>query len=239
MLDLIFGPATLHSFRQRMADSPEYARFTPLFVFVVITALGGMLGGSAMFWMYALKVAVGAWLVREMRPFVTEMRWAFSWEAVVIGVAIFAIWVGLDPHYPKNHLFFKDTAESIWNPFAKFGDGSLVAWALVVIRIFGMTVIVPPLEEVFYRSLCYRYLVRVDFRSVALGHFDGIAFVCVAVVFGFMHFQWLAGIVCGLAYQWLVVRKGRLGDAMTAHAITNFLLGCYVVWKGGEAWKFF
>ncbi len=54
-----------------------------------------------------------------------------------------------------------------------------------------------------------------------------------------MHPQWLAGILCGLTYQGLVIRKGRLGDAMTAHAITNFLLGVYVVWKGGAAWKFF
>jgi len=227
------------NFRKNMAESPEYARFAPLFIFVVITALGTLTGGNAMFWLYAVKVFVGAWLIREMRPFVPEMRWVFSWPAVVIGVVIFVIWVGLDPYYPKNKLFFKDTANSIWNPFARFGDDSAIAWVLIVIRIIGMTIIVPPLEEAFYRSLFYRFLIRQDFRSVALGHFDGVAFAAVALVFGFMHFQWLAGIICGLAYQWLVVRRGRLGEAMTAHAITNFLLGVYVVWKGGEAWKFF
>jgi len=227
------------NFRKNLAESPEYARLAPLFIFVVITAAGALAGGNAMFWLYAVKVFIGAWLIREMRPYVPELRWAFSWEAVLIGVVIFAIWVGLDPYYPKNKLFFKDTEGSIWNPFAKFGDNSPIAWALIVIRIFGMTIIVPPLEEAFYRSLFYRWLIRLDFRSVALGHFDGVAFVAVSLVFGFMHFQWLAGIICGLAYQWLVVRKGRLGDAMTAHAITNFLLGVYVVWKGGEAWKFF
>jgi CAAX prenyl protease-like protein len=167
------------------------------------------------------------------------MRWAFSLEAVIVGVAIFVVWVGLDPYYTKNNLFFKDTEESIWNPFERFGDSSAVAWALIVIRIFGMTIIVPPLEEVFYRSFLYRYIVKYDFQKVALGHFDGIAFVLVSLLFGFAHFQWLPGIICGMAYQWLVIRKGRLGDAMLAHAITNFLLGCYVVWKGGTAWKFF
>lgn len=227
------------NFQKNMAGSPEFARFAPLFIFVVITFVGTMMGGNAMFWMYAVKVFLGAWLVWMMRAYVPEMRWAFSVEAVLVGVAIFAVWVGLDPFYPKNQLFFKDTADSIWNPFEKFGAESGVAWALIVIRIFGMTIIVPPLEEVFYRSLFYRYLVRVDFRAIALGHFDGVAFASVALVFGFMHFQWLPGIICGLAYQWLVLRRGRLGDAMTAHAITNFLLGCYVVWKGGEAWKFF
>jgi CAAX prenyl protease-like protein len=57
-----------------------------------------------------------------------------------------------------------------------------------------------------------------------------------AAVFGLSHYQWLAGILCGMAYQGLVLRKNRLGDAMTAHAITNFLLSIWVVWRG--AWQF-
>jgi len=39
-----------------------------------------------------------------------------------------------------------------------------------------------------------------------------------------------------MAFQWLVLRKNRLGDAMTAHAITNFLLGVWIVWK--QDWHF-
>jgi membrane protease YdiL (CAAX protease family) len=50
------------------------------------------------------------------------------------------------------------------------------------------------------------------------------------------HNEWRAGIFCGAAFQWLVLRKGRLGDAMTAHAITNFLLGVWIVGRG--AWQF-
>ena len=55
-------------------------------------------------------------------------------------------------------------------------------------------------------------------------------------MFGFSHNEWLAGILCGAAYQWLVLRKNRLGDAITAHAITNFLLGVWIVWR--HAWHF-
>ena len=44
------------------------------------------------------------------------------------------------------------------------------------------------------------------------------------------------GILCGFAFQGLVCWKKRLGDAMTAHAITNGLLGLWVVWRG--AWHF-
>lgn len=227
------------TFRENMTKSPEYARFMPFVVWVAITAIGGMAGGSTMFWSYPLKMAVGAWMIWEVRKVVPEMRWSFSLEAVVVGIVIFVAWVGLDPFYPKNNLFYKDTPDSIWNPFKHFGEGSAIAWSLIVIRIFGMTVLVPPIEEAFYRSLVYRYIVKYDFTKVALNHFDGVALVLCALLFGFAHFQWLPGIMCAMAYQWLVLRRGHLGDAMTAHAVTNFLLGVYVVWKGGEAWKFF
>lgn len=226
------------TFREYMGKSPEHARFLPFAIWVGITALG-MGGGDMKFWSYAIKVVVGVWMVWEMRRYIPEVRWTVSWQAIVVGLLVFVAWVGLDPFYPKNHLLMKDTPESIWNPFARFGDSSALAWTLIVIRTFGMTVLVPPIEEAFYRSLVYRYIVKYDFTKVALNHFDGLAMVLCAVLFGFMHFQWLPGILCGLAYQWLVIRKGHLGDAMTAHAITNFLLAVYVVWQGGEAWKFF
>lgn len=227
----------MNQFRERVSTSPVYARFAPFLIFCIITTAGGMLGGDWKFWLYALKVFIGVWLIREMRPFVEEMRWAISWEAVVVGIAIFALWVGLDPYYPKNHLVFNDTAESIWNPFARFGDGNATAWALCVIRIAGMTFVVPPLEEVFYRSFLYRYFVRTDFQAMPLRQFHPTSFIVTSAIFGLLHYQWLPGILCGLSYQWLVLRKGRLGDSMTAHAITNFLLGVWVVWKGD--WKFF
>ncbi|MEK7782102.1 MAG: CAAX prenyl protease-related protein [Verrucomicrobiota bacterium] len=226
------------TFREYMAKSPEHARFLPFAIWVGITALA-MGGGNMMFYSYVAKVLVGAWIVWEMRRYIPEVRWTVSWQAIVVGIVVFFAWVGLDPFYPKNTLLMKDTPESIWNPFARYGDASVIAWTLIVIRIFGMTVLVPPIEEAFYRSLVYRYIVKYDFTKVALNHVDGVALVLCALLFGFMHFQWLPGIMCGMAYQWLVFRRGHLGDAMTAHAITNFLLGVYVVWKGGEAWKFF
>ena len=229
----------MNRLRERFQASAIYARFAPFFIFCVITTAGGMLGGDSKFWLYALKVLVGAWLVWEMRPFVQEMRWAISLEAVVVGVAVFAIWVGLDPYYPMNTLVFSDTKGSLWNPFERFGAGSALAWTLICIRIAGMTFVVPPLEEVFYRSFLYRYFVRINFLQMPLTKFHPTSFVVTSVIFGLLHYEWLAGILCGLAYQWLVLRKDRLGDAMTAHAITNFLLGVWVVWKGGSAWKFF
>jgi len=78
--------------------------------------------------------------------------------------------------------------------------------------------------------------VKADFMTVPFNRFLPLPFIATACVFGLSHNEWIAGILCGAAYQWLVIRKNRLGDAMTAHAITNFLLGIWVVGRG--AWNF-
>ncbi len=112
-------------------------------------------------------------------------------------------------------------AGSPWNPHAQFGQGSALAWLFITVRLGGSTLVVPPLEEVFYRSFLYRYIIKADLQSVPLGTFHWTAFLATSALFGLEHHEWLAGILCGFAYQGLVCWKGRLGDAMTAHAITN------------------
>jgi CAAX prenyl protease-like protein len=218
--------------RKKFAESPEYARAAPFVVFVVLTSLQGQFGEDSRYWLYLVKTLIGAWMVWEMRPFVEEMRWKISWEAVVVGVAIFAAWVGLDGYYPR----LSELGEG-WNPHKQFGQGSATAWFYVVVRLLGPSLVVPQLEEVFYRSFLYRYFVNTNFRAMPLGQFHALSFFVTSTIFGVLHpDRWLPGILCGLAYQWLVIRKNRLGDAMTAHSITNFLLGLWVIWKG--AWNF-
>ena len=105
-----------------------------------------------------------------------------------------------------------------------------------MVYLLGSTFVVPQLEEVFYRSFLYRYFVKIDFQAMPFSRFHPLSFVVTSVLFGFEHYHWLSGILCGIAFQALVIRKNRLGDAITAHAITNFLLGLWVFWKG--VWSF-
>ena len=230
--------------RKFLSVSPMMARVAPFVIFVLLTAAQGKCGPASAYWFYFAKTLVGLWLLLEIRPLVTEMRWAFSWEAVAVGVAVFAVWVGINGEWTtQNSLWVKlgfshapAKAASVWNPNDQFGAGSALAWLFIVTRILGSTFIVPPLEEIFYRSFLYRYIASQNFLTVPLNKFLPVPFLVTALIFGFSHNEWLAGILCGAAYQWLVIRKNRLGDAMTAHAITNFLLGVWVVWKG--AWNF-
>ncbi len=218
--------------RTKFTASPEYARTVPFVVFVLLTCGQGQFGPASTYWMYLLKTLVGAWLIWASRPFVEEMRWKLSWEAVAVGVVICIAWIGLDGLYPRLA-----KPQTVWDPNKQFGAGSGLGLFWNVVRLIGSSVVVPPIEEVFYRSLLYRYFVRIKFLTMPLGQFHALSFVVTSGIFGLMHpDRWLAGILCGLAYQGLVLRKNRLGDAMTAHAITNFLLGLWVIAKGD--WSF-
>ena len=220
--------------RTILSRSPLTPRVAPFVVFLLLTAGQGQFGPASAYWFYLAKTVVGLWLLFEMRPLVLEMRWALSWEAMAAGLGVLVMWIALDPFYPKLNLS-KPAVENA-NPFLVFGPHSPIAWFFVLVHIFGMTVVVPPLEEVFYRSFLYRFIAKPNFLEVPLNRFLPLSFFATAIVFGFEHSQWLAGILCGMAYQGLVLRKNRLGDAITAHAITNFLLGVWVVWRG--AWNF-
>jgi CAAX prenyl protease-like protein len=222
------GSSAVASLRR---DKPAVVRVAPFLIFLALTFCQGKFGAASAYWFYFSKTIAGAWLVWEMRPLVLEMRWAISWEAILVGAGIFAVWVGLDAFYP--HLT-KNGAP--WNPNGQFGENSALAWLMIAARMLGSTFVVPPLEEVFYRSFLYRYVASQNFLAVPLDKFLAWPFFATALVFGFSHNEWLAGIICGAAFQWLVIRKRRLGDAMTAHAITNFLLGAWIVWR--HAWHF-
>jgi CAAX prenyl protease-like protein len=220
--------------KAKLRQSAIHARMVPYIILVGLLFLQDGFGPDMRYWMYLVRMLVGAYCIWLMWDLVPEMRWAFSIEAVVVGVLVCVIWVGLDPYYPKLSFLF--TQGEPWNPVKHYGEGSLMAFFFVAVRTLGSAIVVPPLEEAFYRSFLYRWFIRKDFENLPFRHFHWLSFLVTAVLFGFVHFQWFAGILCAMAYQWLVIRKDRLGDAITAHAITNFLLGIWIYWKG--AWHF-
>lgn len=218
--------------REKLHDSAVFPRIFPYAVIVVLTTIQNEgVSGAGHYWLYFLKILVGAWCIWQVWSFAPEMRWAFSWEAVVVGVLVCVVWVGLDPFYPKI-----GGAGEPWNPFEQFPGDAGLAWFFLVMRTVGVAVVVPPIEELFYRSFLYRYSVRLNFTAMPLNRVHWLSLIFTSAIFGVVHHQWVAGFLCGLAYQWLVLRKNRLGDAMTAHGITNFLLALWVIWR--HAWHF-
>ncbi len=221
----------MHFVSKKFSESPALARIAPFLAFVLLTAVQNQFGETGRYWVYAIKTAFAGLLLFLLRPYIPEFKWAISADAVIAGVAVCVLWIGLDPWY--RHL---GATGSPWNPGAAFGGNSLAAWSFIAVRIVGSTLIVPPIEEIFFRSFLYRSIAQKNFLEMRLNEFRLPTFLVTSVLFGLEHHEWLAGIFAGITYQALVLRKNRLGDAITAHAITNLLLGVWIMWRG--AWNF-
>jgi CAAX prenyl protease-like protein len=100
----------------------------------------------------------------------------------------------------------------------------------------GAVLVVPIMEELFWRSFLMRWIDRHDFLRLEPGQVTGYALAVSAAVFALAHTLWFAGLVAGLAYGWLYRRTGSLWMPVAAHALTNGLLALYVVER--RAWSF-
>ena len=172
----------------------------------------------------ALVAGCLAWFWRDWRD---EVRVCADWLAVVAGIAVFAVWVLSEGFYPRMPSTGGD-------PFAS-GRGAWV-YVFIAFRIFGAAVVVPLAEELFWRSFALRFLIRSDFKSVALGQFSWFSFIAVSLAFGFEHHRWLPGIIAGLVYAGLLYHRKNLFSPILSHAVTNLLLGIYVIATG--QWTF-
>jgi hypothetical protein len=108
-------------------------------------------------------------------------------------------------------------------------------WPLIIVRWVGAALIVPVMEELFWRSFLMRWFDNEIFEGVVPQLVGLRAIVLSTFVFMLAHTLWLAAIVAGLAYAWLYRRTGKLWVPVIAHAVTNGLLGIWVVMTGNWA----
>lgn len=217
---------------------------------LLIPALGASLVPHPDYWLYAIKIAAAAGLIVWLRPRLPEMKWSFSGMAVVVGIGIAVLWEILPRyvpglarlydfllHFVTGRAMPPEKSADRWVPLTVFQETPALAYAFITLRVLARSLLVPLVEEVFYRSLVYRYLITPNFESIPLQTRHLLSWLGTSALFGLAHpDQWLSGFICGFAYQWLVIRSGRLGDAILAHAITNGLLSAWVIYQG--TWDF-
>jgi CAAX prenyl protease-like protein len=89
---------------------------------------------------------------------------------------------------------------------------------------------VPIAEELVFRGFFIRRFISPDFESLPFNAFTWLGLGVSSLAFGLLHGNlWFAGIVAGLLYGWALLRRGRIGEAVIAHATTNALLAAYVL----------
>jgi CAAX prenyl protease-like protein len=213
------------------------ARALPFAVFMALLALRGFLpaaDGLDTRWLYGLGLPlVGGLLLWYRRDYgeLARQNWPAGHElglSLLVGVIVFGLWIALDAPWMQ-----------LGSPSASFvplDPQGRPIWPLVAMRWIGAALIVPLMEELFWRSFLMRWIEHPVFERVDPQRVGLRAVVLSTFIFMLAHTLWLAAIVAGLAYAWLYRRSGKLWTAVIAHAVTNGLLGIWVV-KTGQ-WQF-
>lgn len=219
--------------------SPAMARIVPFAVFMAFVVAGSLLAAAPevlrawdlrqLFTVRAVVVMlllIAFWRgYSELRD--TALPWRQTATAVVAGLAVFCIWISLD------------------QPWATFGetpgfdptraDGSM-DWTLVAFRMLGLALVVPVMEELFWRSYLLRWIQQQDFLALDPHKIGMRAILITAVLFASEHNLWLAGLIAGLVYNFVYVRTGNLWMPIISHATTNAVLGVWILATGN--WQF-
>jgi CAAX prenyl protease-like protein len=183
---------------------------------------------TSQFFVYPIKtILVAASLIYFWNAYKQEIKFTFSWLAVISGVVVFFIWVLPEGLYPQ-------IGHSEFNPYEQASGYGV--YFFIAFRLVGASLIVPIMEELFWRSFALRFAIRSDFKSIPLGQFSWFSFILISLLFGFEHHRWLVGIVAGMVYAGVLYRRRNLFDPILSHAITNFLLGLYVL--STHQWSF-
>jgi hypothetical protein len=197
-----------------------------------------------------LVVAILAWYWRAL----PSLKPSAILMSVIVGVIGVFLWIELDPWALSLNALVQDlfnhAVSSVgfgsWripvdgapdgrNPFDLYPAGE--AWVLFAFRLVGITLIVPVMEEIFWRGFLMRWLIEDDFLAVPLGTFQLFSFWVTTFLFASIHgSEWPLGLVVGLFFGAWFVRTKNLGNVILAHAVTNFLLAFYCLFA--DDWHF-
>jgi CAAX prenyl protease-like protein len=181
--------------------------------------------GAGFEWLYPLRFVAAALVLWLFRSKYRELNWGFGAFSVLAGCAVFGIWLALDlmaAPQPPN---------AIASGLASLSLPARIAW--LVFRTAAAVITVPVAEELAFRGFLIRRLSSADFDSLSPRHYTYVAVLVSSVAFGLLHGgRWLAGALAGIIYAVAFLRRGRIGDAVVAHATTNALLAVFVLVGG-------
>ncbi|MGR3436142.1 MAG: exosortase E/protease, VPEID-CTERM system, partial [Shimia sp.] len=198
------GDAPLPPFRR----DPEVARLLPFAVFMASAVLASALADPAGM-AYPMRAAMMGAAVMLVWPALAALPWRMpsraALEAVAIGAAVGALWLAVPADPPEVA------------PYGSLVGIALIGW--FVARAVGTVVLVPLIEEAFFRDYLERKLQRgpgVAWTALSVG--------VSAAAFAALHDRWWLAALAALAFSLVRRRSGRLADAILAHAIANALV---------------
>jgi exosortase E/protease (VPEID-CTERM system) len=203
--------------------NPTAAFLWPLLVILAAGMVAGAAKGTgSLEWLYPLRFFAAVAMLWVFRRSYASLSWRCDWLAPAIGAVVFATWIGLDR-------FSTPTADrEVTAALMGYSTVTRVTW--ITVRVLAAVITVPLAEELAFRGFLMRRLISRDFESVSFRRLSWPALLASSMVFGILHGgYWIAGSIAGVLFGLLVIRRGRIGDAVVAHATANALLAAYVL----------
>ncbi|MDH5675442.1 MAG: exosortase E/protease, VPEID-CTERM system [Myxococcales bacterium] len=176
---------------------------------------------------YAVAPILATLALLRSRASLPSMKPAAPLVAGLVGLAVFVMWmvsVRVSAGVQPNESTLEAAVRNLPAP-----------WSLLWVagRTLGSIVVVPVVEELSFRGYLLRRLVSRDFQSVPFAKFTWPSFLASSLAFGMLHQRWVEATLAGMAFAAILHRRGSLGDAIVAHAVTNTAIAIAVV-AGGD-----
>ena len=188
-------------------------------------------------WEYVLRVVIVAASIIYFSRGVLDFKVRHLAASLGIGVGVFLLWIAPDTIFPgwRQHWLFSNSI--MGEVRVSLSSDQLSSPLLLVFRTLSAALMVPILEELFWRAWMLRWLVNQDFEQLPMGTADRQSFWIVAVLFALEHGPfWEVGLLTGVIYNWWMTRTKSLGDLIFVHGVTNLVLSLYVMWT--KQWQF-
>jgi CAAX prenyl protease-like protein len=212
---------------------PSIPWIAPFAAYMLLLALGPYLP-LAQPWESVFRVGVLTAVIGACSwPLVRSFRLEHPVASVLLGLAVCALWVLPDALIPgwRSHAIFQNSLTGTLK--TSIAPAELANPLVVVLRVLRAAILVPILEELFWRGWLPRWIVNNDWQKVQLGTYSTLAFVATAALFASEHGPfWEVGLLCGLIYNWWMWRTKSIGDLVLVHGVTNAALAGYVLVTG-------
>lgn len=205
------------------------ARALPFIFYILVLIVSEFLSsqGLDVRWLYAMRVGGTAlilcWLWKNYAElidseFLTQKELLLS---ILAGLLVFVLWIKLDWAW---------MALGEGPAYAPTLENGHLNWPMIAIRWAGAALVVPLMEELFWRSFLMRWIDQQDFLAVSPASVSVKALLLSSVLFASEHTFWFAGLIAGLVFGWLYMKTGKLWAPVLAHGVTNGVLGVWVVY---------
>lgn len=194
----------------------EFCRYlTPFFVFSFFSAIEYIVSEEHKLLFYGFKVILTLTVFLFLfRGYFYEIQGKIDFISFFVGLIVLGFWL------LKNN--FSVVSSSTSSMFFNLG------FVKSLIYFFGTVIVVPIVEEVFFRSFLMRFLIKSDFFSIDLGTYTHFSFFLSAFIFAFLHDSndWGVAFIAGVIYAVYLVKSKNLKGVIFAHSITN--LGLFI-----------